>query len=162
MLAPGDSHLAERLRREIRGDVLFERADRGRYATDASIYQVEPIGVIVPEEIGDVAAALAIAREEGVPVLARGGGTSQCGQTVNRALVIDCSKHLRRILHVDPEALYCACRAWSGACASEYSAAATWAVLSGRSIDACALHHRRHGGQQLLWLEVDPLRVDGR
>ena len=77
------------------------RADRGRYATDASIYQVEPIGVIVPEEIDDVAAALAIAREEGVPVLPRGGGTSQCGQTVNRALVIDCSKHLRRILHVD-------------------------------------------------------------
>ncbi len=102
-VAPGDSRLAERLRREIRGDVLFDRADRGRYATDASIYQVEPIGVIVPEEIGDVAAALAIAREEGVPVLARGGGTSQCGQTVNRALVIDCSKHLRRILHVDPE-----------------------------------------------------------
>ena len=61
--------MADRLRREIRGDVLFDRADRGRYATDASIYQVEPLGVIVPEEIGDVAAALAIAREEGVPVL---------------------------------------------------------------------------------------------
>jgi FAD/FMN-containing dehydrogenase/Fe-S oxidoreductase len=103
-ITAGDTRLAERLRHEIRGDVLFDRADRGRYATDASIYQVEPIGVIVPEEIGDVAAALAIAREEGVPVLPRGGGTSQCGQTVNRALVIDCSKHLRRILHVDPEA----------------------------------------------------------
>jgi FAD/FMN-containing dehydrogenase/Fe-S oxidoreductase len=103
-VAPGDSRLAERLEREIRGEVLFNRADRGRYATDASIYQVEPIGVIVPEEIGDVAATLAIAREEGVPVLPRGGGTSQCGQTVNRALVIDCSKHLRRILDVDPVA----------------------------------------------------------
>ncbi len=103
-VAPGDSGLADRLKREIRGEVLFGRADRGRYATDASIYQIEPIGVIVPEEIGDVAAALAIAREEGVPVLPRGGGTSQCGQTVNRALVIDCSKHLRRILHIDPDA----------------------------------------------------------
>src|SRR5215472_4462409 len=103
-IAPGDTRLAARLRREIRGDVLFDRADRGRYATDASIYQVEPIGVIVPEEIGDVAATLAIAREEGVPVVPRGGGTSQCGQTVNRALVIDCSKHLRRILHVDTDA----------------------------------------------------------
>ena len=102
-IAPGDSRLANRLRREIRGDVLFGRADRGRYATDASIYQVQPIGVVVPEEIGDAAAAMAIAREEGIPVLARGGGTSQCGQTVNRALVIDCSKHLRRILHIDPE-----------------------------------------------------------
>jgi FAD/FMN-containing dehydrogenase/Fe-S oxidoreductase len=103
--AAGTRHrLAERLRKEIRGDVLFSRADRGRYATDASIYQVQPIGVVVPEEVADVAGAMAIAREEGVPVLARGGGTSQCGQTVNRALVIDCSKHLRRILHVDPEA----------------------------------------------------------
>ena len=103
-IAPGDSRLAGRLRNEIRGEVLFSRADRGRYATDASIYQVEPIGVVVPEEIGDVAAAMAIAREEGIPVLPRGGGTSQCGQTVNRALVIDCSKHLRRILDIDPEA----------------------------------------------------------
>src|SRR5260370_42384598 len=103
-IAPGDSRLAERLKREIRGEVLFSRADRGRYATDASIYQIEPLGVIVPQEIGDVAAALSIAREEGIPVLPRGGGTSQCGQTVNRALVIDCSQHLRRILYVDPGA----------------------------------------------------------
>jgi FAD/FMN-containing dehydrogenase/Fe-S oxidoreductase len=103
LITPGDTHLEKRLKGEIRGEVLFSRADRGRYATDASIYQVEPIGVIVPEEIGDVAAALAIAREEGIPVLPRGGGTSQCGQTVNRALVIDCSKYLRRILHVDPD-----------------------------------------------------------
>ena len=101
---PGAVTLATALRREIRGDVLFDRASRGRYATDASIYQVEPIGVIVPETAEDVAAALAIAREHGVAVLPRGGGTSQCGQTVNRALVIDCSKHLRRVLHVDPSA----------------------------------------------------------
>ena len=98
---PGDSALARRLSREIRGAVLFDRASRGRYSTDASIYQVEPLGVIVPETIDDVAAALAIARETGIPVLPRGGGTSQCGQTVNRALVMDCSKFLRRVLHVD-------------------------------------------------------------
>ena len=100
---PGDSRLAERLRRNVRGAVLFDRADRGRYATDASIYQVEPLGVVVPETIDDVAATLAIAREEDIPVLPRGGGTSQCGQTVNRALVLDCSRHLRRILHIDPQ-----------------------------------------------------------
>src|SRR5690349_19361173 len=97
----GDTRLAERLRREIRGEVLFDRADRGRYATDASIYQVEPIGVIVPEDISDVAAAMAICREEGVPVLPRGGGTSQCGQTVNRALVVDCTKYLRNVISVE-------------------------------------------------------------
>jgi FAD/FMN-containing dehydrogenase/Fe-S oxidoreductase len=98
---PDDAAFAMRLARNIKGEVLFDRASRGRYSTDASIYQMEPVGVIVPETIDDVAAAMAIARDEGVPVLPRGGGTSQCGQTVNRALVIDCSKHLRRILHVD-------------------------------------------------------------
>src|SRR6185312_7567494 len=101
---PGDSELARRLSREIRGEVLFDRASRGRYATDASIYQVEPLGVIVPRSIDDVAAALSIARDMGIPVLPRGGGTSQCGQTVNRALVMDCSKYLRRVLHVDAAA----------------------------------------------------------
>ena len=107
MNAPADiahSTLALRLRREIRGSVLFSPADRGRYATDASIYQMMPIGVIVPERIEDVSAAMAIAREAGVPVLPRGGGTSQCGQTVNRALVIDCTKHLRRVLDIDVDA----------------------------------------------------------
>src|SRR5271165_2040756 len=103
-ITPDNAAFAIRLARNIKGEVLFDRASRGRYSTDASIYQMEPVGVIVPETIDDVAAAMAIAREEGVPVLARGGGTSQCGQTVNRALVIDCSKHLRRILHVDAEA----------------------------------------------------------
>ncbi|MBN9562537.1 MAG: FAD-binding protein [Alphaproteobacteria bacterium] len=100
----GDPRLADRLRRAIAGEVLFDPASRGRYATDASIYQMEPVGVIVPKTTEDVAAALAIAREFGVPVLPRGGGTSQCGQTVNRALVIDCSKYLRRVLAIDPEA----------------------------------------------------------
>jgi len=98
---PGDPRLAARLRDAIRGDILFDAASRGRYATDASIYQIEPLGVIVPESTDDVAVAMSIAREHGAPVLARGGGTSQCGQTVNRALVIDCSKHLRRVLDLD-------------------------------------------------------------
>jgi FAD/FMN-containing dehydrogenase/Fe-S oxidoreductase len=95
--------LGTRLRRETRGEVLFSRADRGRYATDASIYQIEPVGVLVPRTIEDVTTAMVIARESGVPVLPRGGGTSQCGQTVNRALVIDCSKYLRNVLEVEPE-----------------------------------------------------------
>ena len=97
----GDPHLAQRLARETEGEVLFGAGDRGRYATDASIYQIEPVGVLLPKRIEDVAAAMAICREEGVPVLPRGAGTSQCGQTVNRALVIDCTKHLRRVLSVD-------------------------------------------------------------
>ena len=95
--------LAARLRRETGGEALFSRADRGRYATDASIYQIEPVGVLVPRTIDDVTTAMAIARECGVPVLPRGGGTSQCGQTVNRALVIDCSKYLRNVLEIDAD-----------------------------------------------------------
>ncbi len=73
------SALATRLRREFRGEVLFDAFSRGRYSTDASIYQIEPLGVVVPKRREDAAAAIAIAREEGVPVLPRGGGTSQCG-----------------------------------------------------------------------------------
>ncbi|MBO1076735.1 FAD-binding and (Fe-S)-binding domain-containing protein [Roseomonas marmotae] len=101
---PGDPALAARLKRNVEGEVRFAPADRGRYATDASIYQVEPIGVLVPKSMEDVEAALALCREEGVPVLPRGGGTSQCGQTVNRALVIDCTKYLRNVLSVDAAA----------------------------------------------------------
>ncbi|HZS84108.1 MAG TPA: FAD-linked oxidase C-terminal domain-containing protein [Stellaceae bacterium] len=97
----GDPILAERLRRALRGEVLFDPFSRGRYATDASIYQIEPIGVVVPRDAEDVAAARAIAAEEGVTLLPRGGGTSQCGQTVGPSLVLDCSKHMRRILSVD-------------------------------------------------------------
>ncbi len=96
--------LARRLRTETRGEVLFDTASRGRYATDASIYQITPVGAFVPTTPEDVTTALAIARELQVPVLARGGGTSQCGQTTGAALVVDCSKHLRRVLNVDLEA----------------------------------------------------------
>src|SRR5579885_3856487 len=95
------SRLEARLRRELRGEILFDAFSRGRYATDASFYQIEPLGVVVPKSRTDVAAAIAIAREEGVPVLPRGAGTSQCGQTVARALVIDCSKYLNRVVAVD-------------------------------------------------------------
>ena len=93
-----------RLRTEIEGDVRFDRFSRGRYATDASIYQIEPLAVVVPRHQADLVRALEIAADAGLPVLPRGGGTSQCGQTVNRAVVIDCSPHLRRITRFDPDA----------------------------------------------------------
>src|SRR5712664_4507 len=98
---PAGSRLEQRLRRETRGEVLFDAFSRGRYSTDASIYQIEPLGIAVPKGKGDVAAALQIAREEGVPVLPRGGGTSQCGQTVARALVLDCSKYMQDVVALD-------------------------------------------------------------
>src|SRR5581483_5647348 len=99
----GDSALAARLRREIEGDVLFDAASRGRYSTDASIYQIEPVGVVVPKTEADARTAMQIAVEEGVPILARGAGSSQCGQTVGAALVIDASKYLNQVVAIDPE-----------------------------------------------------------
>ena len=97
-IAPG---LERRLKAEITGDVLFSKFDRGRYATDASHYQVTPVGVVVPRSIADAERAIALAQQEGISVLPRGGGTSQAGQTVNSSLVIDCSRNLDRILDLD-------------------------------------------------------------
>ncbi len=106
MSAPFErSRLAQRLRRVVRGDVLFDAASRGRYATDASIYQIDPIGVVVPRDEVDVVATLDLAREMRIPVLPRGGGTSQCGQTVGEALVIDASRSLRDVTAFDADAM---------------------------------------------------------
>ncbi len=101
---PGDSALAARLRREVDGEVLFDAASRGRYSTDASIYQIDPVGVVVPRTPEAARIAILVAVEAGVPVLPRGAGSSQCGQTVGAALIIDNSKYLNRVLEVDAQA----------------------------------------------------------
>ena len=93
----------QRLGREIEGEVLTGPFDRGRYATDASFYQIVPAGVVVPRRFSDVEAVLARAREAGVPLTARGGGTSQAGQTVNRGVVVDFSRHLNGLVELDVE-----------------------------------------------------------
>ena len=92
-----DTPLAAQLSREIEGEVLFDAFSRGRYSTDASVYQIQPIGVVVPRTRQDVLATIQIAAEHGVPLLPRGAGTSQCGQTVGEALVVDASKFLRKV-----------------------------------------------------------------
>ncbi|WP_198964177.1 FAD-binding and (Fe-S)-binding domain-containing protein [Bradyrhizobium sp. Y36] len=124
--------LAARLAREITGDVLFDPFSRGRYATDASFYQIMPAGVVVPRTMDEALRALAIARDEGVKVTPRGGGTSQCGQTVNDGLVIDLSKHLNRILSLD-------------------AAGRTCVVEPGIVLDDLNRQLRKHG----LWFPVD-------
>src|SRR5438132_13011276 len=93
--------LERRLKAEQTGEVLFDRFTRGRYATDASHYQVMPLGVVLPRTMAEAERALAVARAEGVSVTARGGGTSQSGQTVNSTLIIDCSKYLDKLIAVD-------------------------------------------------------------
>src|SRR5579884_960633 len=99
--------LERRLKSELSGDVWFDRFSRGRYATDASHYQIMPVGVVAPRTVEEAEKAIAVARAEGVKILARGGGTSQAGQTVGEALVIDCSKYLTRILDFDAKNARC-------------------------------------------------------
>ena len=126
------NRLAERLRREVDGEILFDPASRGRYATDASIYQMVPLGVVVPRSEQAARDAIAVAASEGVPVLPRGAGSSQCGQTVGEALVIDTSKYLNRLLELD-------------------AASATAVVQPGLVLDTLNAELRRHG----LWFPVD-------
>jgi FAD/FMN-containing dehydrogenase/Fe-S oxidoreductase len=97
------TRLGARLKRTIQGEVLFDAASRGRYSTDASIYQVEPVGVVIPKDEADVLAIMDLASEMKVPLLPRGGGTSQCGQTVGQALVIDNSKYLNKVVSFDKD-----------------------------------------------------------
>ena len=102
------ARLAERLRSEIQGEVLFDGFDRGRYATDASIYQVFPLGVVVPRTEHDLVAIAGIAAEDGVALTVRGGATATVGQAVGEGLVIDCSKHLNKLHFHDLGAMTCA------------------------------------------------------
>ncbi len=97
----GDSRLARRISDSIEGEVKFDPFSRGRYSTDASHFQVEPIGIVVPKSMDDVTSTIKVAYEEGIAVLPRGGGTSQCGQTVCEAIVIDCTKYLNQIRDFD-------------------------------------------------------------
>ena len=131
---PGASlaSLALSLRRELTGEVLFDGWSRGRYSTDASIYQIEPLGVVVPRTAEEAVRAAALAVDAGVPILPRGAGTSQCGQTVGAALVIDMSKHVNRLLEID-------------------TAAATAWVEPGIVLDDLNARLKQHG----LWYPVD-------
>ena len=126
------ARLAQRLAADTSGEVMFDAASRGRYATDASIYQVMPIGVFVPRTQADVAAAIDIARELATPLLSRGAGTSQCGQTTGAALVVDSSKYLRKLIAFDKEAM-------------------TAEVEPGLVLDALNAQLKPHG----LWFPVD-------
>src|SRR5271168_1489191 len=132
-----ESALAVRLRKEVQGEVLFDSFSRGRYSTDASIYQIMPIGVVVPRTEEDALCALQIAVEAGVPILPRGSGTSQCGQTVGEALIIDHSKYLNGVIEFDGQAK------------------TVW-VQPGIVLD----HLNRHLKPQGLFFPVDPSTAD--
>ncbi|HSE91875.1 MAG TPA: FAD-binding oxidoreductase, partial [Methylomirabilota bacterium] len=95
------SDLEHELRKVVAGDVRFDTGSRLLYSTDASMYQVEPVGVVIPRDRDDVEAAMTVARTHGVALLPRGGGTSLTGQTVNHALVLDFSRWMNQVLEVN-------------------------------------------------------------
>ena len=125
--------LERRLKSEAAGEVLFDRFTRGHYATDASSYQMMPMGVVVPRTQAEAEKALAIARSEGISVTPRGGGTSQCGQTINHSLIVDCAKYLNNIVSLDVAAQRCV-------------------VQPGIVLDDLNRQLKKHG----LWFPVDP------
>jgi FAD/FMN-containing dehydrogenase/Fe-S oxidoreductase len=101
--APIDaSRLAKALQASLRGEVRFDSGSRALYATDASNYRQVPIGVVLPRDVEDVTAAVALCREYGAPLLCRGGGTSLAGQCCNVAVILDFSKYMANILELDP------------------------------------------------------------
>jgi FAD/FMN-containing dehydrogenase/Fe-S oxidoreductase len=101
--AARDTGLERKLENALEGEVRFDAFTRGRYATDASIYQIVPEGVVFPRTVADLRAVLEIAAEAGTAVIARGAGTSQNGQPIGPGLVVDCSRHLGALLALDPE-----------------------------------------------------------
>ena len=103
--SPALSRLHDRLTQETRALVYFDRGQRALYATDASLYQIEPVGVVVPRTVEDVIATVRIAAQEKVAIVPRGAATSLSGQTIGAAIVIDFSKYLNRIGVVDRNAM---------------------------------------------------------
>lgn len=103
-LDPDTRDLAHALTDVLEGEVRFDTMTRLLYSTDASNYQIEPIGVVFPRHADDVAAAHQVATRHGVPLLPRGAGSALAGQTVGHALVLDLARHLRRVVSVDAEA----------------------------------------------------------
>src|SRR5690348_1127887 len=98
--------LERELKREVRGEVRFDRGSRAMYATDGSNYRQIPIGLVVPRDADDVVAAVAACRKYGAPVLPRGAGTSLAGQCCNVAVVLDFTRYMNRVIEIDPEGRY--------------------------------------------------------
>src|SRR2546428_8164110 len=105
-IIPAMTDLEQELRRAVEGDVRFDAYSRFLYSTDASMYQMEPIGVVIPRHAGDVQAAIEIANAQNVPVLPRGGGTSLTGHTANRAVVLDFTPHMAQVLDANQDELW--------------------------------------------------------
>ena len=166
--------LERRLKAEQTGDVRFDAFTRGRYATDASHYQILPLGVVTPRSVADAEGALVVCRSEGVPVTPRGGGTSQAGQTVNRAVILDCSRYLNRIIDIDAAGRRC--RVEPGIVLDELNRAlkphglwfpvdistASRATIGGMvGNNSCGARSLRYGNTRENVLSIDAVLADG-
>ena len=167
--------LERRLKAQLVGDVAFDTFTRGRYATDASHYQIMPLGVVAPRSVKEAEQAIALAREEGVAVTARGGGTSQCGQTINSSLVIDCSKYLDHVIDLDVAGRRCVVEPgivldelnrrlkphglWFPVDISTSSRATIGGMVGNNS---CGARSLRYGNTRENVISVDTLLADGR
>src|SRR5690348_11323564 len=90
------------LAKTVAGEVRFDRLSRGLYSTDASVYQIVPLGVVLPMTEADIVATVGACARFRVPLTARGGGTSQAGQAIGPGLVVDCSKYFNQVLEINP------------------------------------------------------------
>ena len=100
-----DVHLKNLIKSEIEGEVYFDDVTREIYSTDASIYRIVPLCVVTPKTIKDIKTLVQISNEYGIPILPRGGGSSLSGQTVNKAIVIDFTKHINKVLDIDKDSM---------------------------------------------------------
>ena len=98
--------ISKEISSKVEGKTLFDDFSRGRYSTDASVYQIKPIGVVLPKDTNDVLNLMEYSQKNSIPLLARGGGSSQCGQTVGESIVLDYSRHQNKILEVNLEEKY--------------------------------------------------------
>jgi FAD/FMN-containing dehydrogenase/Fe-S oxidoreductase len=174
-LLPG---LERTLERRLKGggvaDVRFDAFTRGRYSTDASHYQMMPVGVVTPRTIEEAERAIGICRAEGVPVTPRGGGTSQAGQTVNQSIVLDCSQHLNRVIALDAAARRCVVE--PGIVLDELNRAlkpsglwfpvdistASRATIGGMAANnSCGARSLRYGNTRENVLSIDAMLADG-
>ena len=154
--------LAAELERRVSGEVRLDDFSRTLYSTDASIYQMKPVGVVTPRDADDVVAVVELANREGIPVLPRGAGTSLSGQTVNHAIVLDFSRHLNRLLEVNPEEGWARVEPGIVVAALNRQVAGHRLPLRPRPLDGQPRYRRRRYRQQLLRHPLRPLRQDPR
>ncbi|MBX2884831.1 MAG: FAD-binding protein [Granulosicoccus sp.] len=169
-----NNQIQQKLGTMLSGDLLTDAFSRGRYATDASIYQMMPQGVVIPKNWEDVIHTLAVASDAEIPVLPRGGGTSQCGQTVNQAIVLDNTRYLNQILELDVENQRCVVE--PGIVLDELNRAlkphglwfpvdvstASRATIGGMTANnSCGSRSIRHGTMRDNVLSIDAIMADG-